>query len=135
MTPEQAEQISDELLEERRRAANDAKNAVARRVPFLYYVRGLNALEPWERAELLAVASKHVANRWKAAVFAVALAATGGTLWWALELSSRKNIPPVVLVFVIAAISLLPHAFLVRREIRKRLGPRLDSSSEQAREV
>ena len=90
MTPEQANQIADELLEQRRRAAIEAKNAGARRIPLVYYVRGLNALEPWERAELLAVASKHVANRWKAVLLAVALVAVSGGLWLISGLSAIR---------------------------------------------
>ena len=135
MTPAQAEQIANELLAQKRQAETDAKNASARRVPFAYYVRGLNVLEPWQRAELVQTASRHVANQWKVSALAVCLVLACCIAWWLFGLFARKDVPLVLLVFVIAAVAFLPRTYLVRQEIRKRL-PRLSASQhERAGEV
>ncbi len=137
MTPEQAEQIADELLEQRRQSETDAKNSRSRRgrVPFAYYVRGLNVLEPRQRAELVQVASRHVANQWKVTALAICLVLACCLAWWSLGLFASKHVSPVLLVFVIAAVVFLPRRYLVRREIRKRLSNSLVSQNERADDV
>ena len=124
MTPEQARQAADELLEQERQSITNAKNANARRVPFVFYVRGLNALGPWERAELVQLASRHVANQWKVAVLAFALVFACCMAWWLFGLFDRKGVSPVLLVFVIASVAFLPRTYLVRQEVRRLLAQR-----------
>ena len=135
MTPEQAETIANELIEHRRRAVTEAKNASARRVPFVYYVRGLNTLEPWERAELVEHACRHVANQWKFGVLAVVLVAACCLIWWLLGLFDTEDVPFALLVFIIAAASFFPRTYLVRQEIRRRLLRSKTPRGETPREV
>ncbi len=135
MIPEQARLAADELLEQERQAVTAAKNINARRVPFVYYVRGLNSLEPWERAELLQVASRRVANQWRVAVLAFALVLACCVAWWLLGLFDREGVPPVLLVFVIASVAFLPGTYLVRQEIRRLLAQRPPVHYASPREV
>lgn len=135
MTPEQAEQVANELLEQRRRVDLDARNARTRRVPFACYVRGLDTLEPWERSELVRVASRHLASQWKIAALAIGLVALCCGLWWLFGLFDRKDVSPALLVIVIAGVAYLPRTYLVRKEIRRRLELRVVPQGERPREA
>ena len=124
LTPTQAETIAEELLSQQRRAEMDAKNTVARRVPLVYYVRGLNSLEPWERAELVQQSTQRIGNQWKATLLTVCLIGVGCLAWWMAGLFSRSGVSPVLLVVLCGAIVYLPRAYLVRKEVRRRLRER-----------
>jgi hypothetical protein len=130
LTPAQAESISDDLLNRQRRAHVEAKNAAARKVPFVYYVRGLAALEPWERAELLRESARAVGNQRKPTLWTVALVATCCLAWWLGGLFDRPGVSPVLLVAICGAVTFLPRAFFVRQELRRRLRSRTQQGNE-----
>ena len=121
LTPAQAETVAEELLSQQRRAETEAKNAVARRVPFVYYVRGLNSLEPWERAELVQQSTQRIGNQWKATLLTLCLIGVSCLAWWLAGLSSRLGVSPVALVVLCGAVVYLPRAYFVRQEVRRRL--------------
>jgi len=135
LTPSQAERIAEDLLNQKRRAETEAKNAVARRVPFVYYVRGLNALEPWERAELLQQSARSVGNQWKATLLTLCVVGISCLAWWLGGLFSRPGVSPVLLVVVCAAMAFLPRAYFVRKELRSRLRERGVLAHDSEREV
>jgi Flp pilus assembly protein TadB len=126
LTPIQAENIADELLSQQRRAETEAKNAAARRVPFVYYVRGLNSLEPWERAELVQQSTRRIGNQLKATLLTLCLVGVSCLAWWLAGLFSRSGVSPVLLVVLCGAVVFLPRAYFVRQELRRRLRERQD---------
>jgi Flp pilus assembly protein TadB len=124
LTPTQAETIAEELLSRQRRAETEAKNAVARRVPFVYYVRGLNSLEPWERAEVVRQSTQRIGNQWKPTLLTLCLIGVVCLAWWMAGLFGRSGAPPVLLVVLCGAVVYLPRAYFVRQEVRRRLRER-----------
>jgi Flp pilus assembly protein TadB len=114
------------LLSQQRRAQTEAKNAVARRVPFVYYVRGLNSLEPWERTELVQQSTRRIGNQWKATLLTLCLVGASCLAWWLTGLFSRSGVSPVLLVVLCGAVVFLPRSYFVRQELRRRLRERRD---------
>ena len=124
LTPTQAETVAEELLSQQRRAEIEAKNAVARRVPFVYYVRGLNSLEPWERAELVRQSTQRIGSQWKATLLTLCLVGASFVAWWMAGLFSRSGVSPVLFIVLCGAVVYLPRAYFVRQEVRRRLRER-----------
>jgi Flp pilus assembly protein TadB len=130
LTRTQAENIAEDLLSQQRRAETKAKNAAARRVPFVYYVGGLSALEPWEQAELLKQAARRIGNQWKATIITLCLVAVTCLAWWMAGLFGRPGVSPVLLVMLCGAVAFLPRAYFVRQELRRLLCERMVPENE-----
>jgi hypothetical protein len=121
LTTTQAENIADELLSQQRRAATEAKNAAAPRVPFAYYVRGLNTLEPWERPKLVRLAVRTIHNDWKLTSYLFCLVGLCWLVLWQAGLFGQGGVSPMLFGVLCPVVVFLPLAYFTRREIRRRL--------------
>ena len=130
LTPKQAERIAEEVLDPQRREEADAKNAVAQKVPFIHYVRGLNSLEPWERTQIAQCAVRDVGNHWKSVLYLMSLVGLCCAAWWSGGLFSRPGVSPMFLVVLCGVVVAVARAHLVRQELRRSLLERSASAPE-----
>jgi Flp pilus assembly protein TadB len=133
LTPEQADAVADELLEQRRHEHVAVKNAGAPRVPFVYYVRGLNALEPYERSEVVHLALHNVGNQWKATVVSLAVVCVCCAVWWLAGLFAKPGAVPLVALCI--ATLYFPRAYFVRQEVRRLVRESQDAHPKHRTEV
>ena len=120
----QAEIISEQLLTQQRVSKIEAKNAAARRVPRAFNVAGLDALEPWERAELASQAAKAINKQWAVACWNLSWFGLCVVTWYALGSFLRPAVSMGIFAFVCPIPIHFIRAYFVRGEIRKQLASR-----------
>jgi hypothetical protein len=119
LTPTQARLVAAELVEQERRRLVERKNAAAKAVPWLYRVRELERLEPWERSERVESAKAEVDRQWVPTLTAVAwLALVSGTAWLSGALHGAASWFTTGVLLWILPLHLIRAAY-VRRALRR----------------
>ena len=121
LSPNQANEIADDLLQQALQQRNEVKNVAAKRVPLLFRIPELRPLEPWERSERVGAAVRSVNNQvvpilaclvWTVGCLAVA---------WSLDIFSQGRPSTAVLLVLSIAPWHLIRAVFVRSNLRKQL--------------
>lgn len=118
LTKDQAETISEELLQQQETGDAAAKNARSRGIPAHFGSAKLAQLQLWEQEKLVKAASRSTNNNWRFVLIMVA--------WFVFCIVTWSNSKSVVLLsamFVIGGFAI--RAWFVRRAISTSLAARL----------
>ena len=128
LTTDQANTIADEALAQQRREHLDSRNRRARRVHWVYQIRGLALRQPFEQAELFVAAQRRVINNalfWACEVAWLCLVASA---WYG---ATPRTVPFILLAGLGAFLGIhLVHVPFMRTELTKLLSaPTSDHSA------
>jgi hypothetical protein len=91
ITKDQANSITDQLLDQQRAEALRAKNAAASRIPFFYQCPELQLLEPWQRAEVIREARRSLCGNWGISACMIAWGLAFVASWYLLVPAATQS--------------------------------------------
>jgi len=114
LTKDQAEVISDELLQQQETSDAAAKNSRSRRIPAHFGSAKLAQLQFWEQEKIVKAASRSTNNNWRFVLVMVAWFVVCIVIW-----SNSKSVVLLSAMFVVGGFAI--RTWFVRRAISSTL--------------